>query len=279
MTPELESEKLPPWASVVVVSHNRAAALRRCLESLEKSEGRDNLQIIVVDNGSRDGSAHLDADFARAQFIRLPKNFGLTKAMNIGWRAADSPYVFFLHDDTEVEPQTALRLAQALDAHADAAAVCPLLVDAEGRPAPQLGTLPPGSDYRPAQPAGSDPEPVEYARGAALMMRVFSIKAVRQIDEHYGQFGADADLAAQIGRASKRILLIPAARVLHRGGQSKSDLEYADFLEGQAVFMGKYAGFFAGLRSRIITALRLLFTFQWGILGHVLAGRKIDGAQ
>jgi hypothetical protein len=279
LTPQLESEKPPPWASVVVVSHDRAAALRRCLESLEKSEGRENLQIIVVDNGSRDGSAHLDADFPRAQFIRLPKNFGLTKAMNIGWRAADSPYVFFLHDDTEVEPQTALRLAEALDAHPEAAAVCPLLVDAEGRPAPQLGTLPPGPDYRPAQPAGSDPEPVEYARGAALMMRVFSIKAVRQIDEHYGQFGADGDLAAQIGRASKRILLIPAARVLHLGAQTKSEVECADVLQGQAVFMSKYAGFVAGLRIRLFTALRLLFTFQWGILRHVLAGRKIDGAQ
>ena len=76
---------------MVVVSHDRVAELRRCLESLEKSEGRESLQIIVVDNGSRDGSARLDADFPRAQFIRLPKNFGLTKAMNIGWRAADSP--------------------------------------------------------------------------------------------------------------------------------------------------------------------------------------------
>ena len=279
MTPQLESENPPPRAAVVVVSHDRAAALRRCLESLEKSEGRESLQIIVVDNGSRDGSARLDADFPRAQFIRLPKNFGLTKAMNIGWRAADSPYVFFLHDDSEVEPQSALRLAEALDAHPDAAAACPLLVDAEGHPAPQLGTLPPRGEYRPAQPAGADPETVEYPRGAALMMRVFAIKAIRQIDERYGQFGADADLATQIRRASKKTLLIPAARVLHRGAQTKSDLERADALQGQAVFTEKYAGFVSGLRTRVLTALRLLFTFQWGILRHVLAGRKIDGAQ
>ena len=281
MTPQLDSERgNPPLrASAVVVSHQRAAALRRCLESLEKSEGRESLQIIVVDNGSRDGSAGLDAEFPKAQFIRLPKNFGLTKAMNIGWRAADSPYVFFLHDDAEVEPQTALRLAEALDAHADAAAACPLLVDAEGRPAPQLGTLPPGAGYRPAQPVGSDPEPVEYPRGAAVMMRVFAIKAIRQIDERYGQFGADADLAAQIGRASKRILLVPAARVLHLGAGTKSDLERADALQGQAVFVDKYAGFVSGLGVRLLTGLRLLFTFQWGILRHALAGRKIDGAQ
>src|SRR5664279_6596546 len=132
-----EQEQRPPRVSLVVVSRNRAALLRRCLESLEKSEGRETLQIVVVDNGSSDGSAHLDTVFPKTQFIRLPKNFGLTKAMNLGWRAADAKYVFFLHDDTEVDAQTAVRLAETLDANPDAAAACPLLVDAEGCPAPQ----------------------------------------------------------------------------------------------------------------------------------------------
>jgi GT2 family glycosyltransferase len=139
--------------------------------------------------------------------------------------------------------------------------------------------LPPRAEYRPAQPAGADPETVEYPRGAALMMRVFTIRAVRQIDERYGQFGADADLATQIRRASKRTLLIPAARCLHRGAETRSELERADALQGQAVFMDKYAGFLPGLRTRVLTALRLLFTLEWGVLRHVLAGRKIDGAQ
>ena len=85
--------------------------------------------------------------------------------------------------------------------HPEAAAVVPLLVDAGGRPAPQLGSLPPDGKWRPAEPSGDDPIAVEYPRGAALMMRVFLIRAVRQIDERYGQFGGDADLAAQILKA------------------------------------------------------------------------------
>ena len=230
----------------MVVSYNRAESLRRCLESLENSEGRETIQIIVVDNGSRDGSAQLDSVFPKAQFIRLPKNFGLTKALNLGWRAADSPYVLFLHDDCEVDPATVPRLADTLDAHPDAAAVCPLLVDAEGRPAPQFGRFPPDGEYRPAEFSGSDPVPVEFPRGAALMIRVFVIKAVRQIDEHYGQFGADADLAMQIRRASKKILLLPSVKVRHRGKQGYSAPERADFLLSRSVFLGKYQGFGAG---------------------------------
>lgn len=262
-----------------MVSRNRSALLRRCLESLEASEGRERLQVIVIDNGSFDGSAQLDSDFPKAQFVRLPKNFGLTKAMNIGWRAADAPYVFFLHDDSAVEPSTIGTLAGILDSNADVAAVCPLLVDADGQPAPQLGNLPPDGNWQPAIPPGNDPFPVKYPRGAALMMRVFLIKAIRQIDEHYGQFGGDADLAAQILKASKRILLVPAAHARHEGSTGYTAAERADFLLGRAVFLEKYRGFAAGLQARISAFFGTLFSFKFAEFSRVVSGQKIDGKQ
>ena len=281
MTPQKNQEALkqPPRVSVVVVSHNRLELLRRCLDSIEKSEGRETLQVILVDNGSFDGSAQLDSDFPKVQFIRLPKNFGLTKALNIGWRAADAEYVFFLHDDTEIEPATVLRLAEVLDAHSDVAAVCPLLVDGEGRPAPQLGVLPPDGQWRPAQVSGSEPIAVEYARGAALMMRVFLIKAIRQIDERYGQFGSDADLATQIRRGGKKILLVPTVLARHLGREEYTPFERADFRLGMAVFLGKYQGFGAGLQARLGAVFSPLFSFRLSELKYTLPGQKIDGTQ
>jgi GT2 family glycosyltransferase len=281
LTPQqnAEQEPRPPRVSVVVVSRNRADLLRKCLESVEKSEARATLQLIVVDNGSRDGAVQLEADFPAAQFIKLPKNFGLTKALNLGWRAADAEYVFFLHDDTEVSPTTAAMLADALDANPDAAAVCPLLLNESGQPAPQLGNLPPDGSWQPAQPAGAEPFPVEYPRGAALMARVYSIKAIRQIDERYGQFGADADLATQILRASKKILLVPAATVRHRDNRAYTAPERADFLLARAVFAGKYSGFGAGLQARLGSIFGPLLGFRLGELRYTVAGQKIDGTQ
>ena len=274
-----EGEKRPLRASVVVVSHNRKPLLEKCLASLEKSEGRETLQIIVVENGSRAGAAGLDAQFPQEQWIRLPKNFGLTKAMNLGWRAADAELVFFLHDDTEVEPGTVLRLAEMLEAHPDVAAVCPLLVDEDGRPAPQLGQLPPDGEWRPAEPAGSEPMTVEYPRGAALMTRVFLIKAVRQIDERFGQFGADADLAANFRRASKKVLLLPEVKMRHRGAPGYTAEERADFLLSRATYLGKYAGFGAGLMARLGAIFGPLVGFRLGEFGNTVAGQKIDGTQ
>jgi GT2 family glycosyltransferase len=263
---------------VAVISHNRADRLRKCLESLERADGRERLQLIVVDNGSRDGSPQVVEEFPDVQLIRLPKNFGLTKAMNLGWRAADAEYVLFLHEDTEVEPNVAALLADALDADPAVAAVCPLLVRASGMPAPQLGSLPPDGDWEPA-PAGSEPIAVDYPRGAAAMVRVFLIKAIRQIDERYGQFGGDADLAAQILRAGKKILLIPAARVRHYADRPQEPLDRADFLLGRAIFMGKYLGFLAGLRARLGAILGPLVRLQLAVVGHTVSGQKIDGTQ
>ena len=281
MTPQSKSEqeKKPPRVSVVVVSRNRVELLERCLESIEKSTGRDTLQVIVVDNGSSDGSAELDTRYPQLQFIRLPKNFGLTKAMNLGWRAADAEYVFFLHDDTEVEAAAILRLAELLDAHPEAGAVCPLLVDEKGRPAPQLGKLPPTGEWLPADPTSGEPIAVVYPRGAALMMRVMLIKAVRQIDERYGQFGGDADLATQIRGASKKILLLPTAKVKHQGREEYTAFERADFLLGRAVFLGKYQGFGAGLQARLAAIFGPLAGFRFGELKYTISGQKIDGSQ
>jgi GT2 family glycosyltransferase len=273
-----DEQKLPPRVSVVVVSRNRAAQLHRCLASIESSSDRSKLQVIVVDNASHDGSAQIDGEFPNVQMIRLPKNFGLTKALNLGWRAADAEYVLFLHDDTELEPATIATLAAVLDTNSDAAAVCPLLLDDQGRPAPQLGTLPPTGQWRPATVSG-EPAAVEFPRGAALMVRVYFIKAIRQIDDRYGQFGSDADLAAEIRRASRKILLVPSAHVRHEGRPAYSTLERADFLQSRAVFVGKYQGFGAGLKARLGTIFGPLFGLRLGELKHTLSGQKIDGTQ
>jgi GT2 family glycosyltransferase len=271
-------EPTPPKVSAVVVSHDRVALLRRCLESMERAEARDTFGIIVVDNGSSDGSGQLDDDFPSARFIRLPKNFGLTKALNIGIRSAETEYVLLLHEDTEVEPGAVRILTETMEANPEAAAVCPLLVDAQGAPAPQLGELPPDGQYRPAAP-GEGPTAVQYPRGAALMLRTFVIRSMRQIDERYGQFGSDADLAQQVRRGSKKILLVPSARVLHHGREEDPAIRRADFRIGRAVWIWKYLGFGAGVAARIGAILQPFATLKLGEFRYTAVGQKIDGSQ
>ena len=218
------------------------------------------------------------AEFPRARFIRIPRNFGLTKALNLGIRGSEGEYVFFLHEDTEVFPETLRLLAALLESQPDAGAVCPILLDSAGKPAAQLGKFPPDDTWRPAEPA-SAPVPVDYPRGAALMMRRFFFTAIRQIDERYGQFGSDADLCYQIRRAGKKILLAPEARARHQGHSEESALRMADRQQGTAAWIGKYGGFWSGLRAQIGAIFGALGSLQLGVLKYLLASQKIDGSQ
>ncbi|MBM3774542.1 MAG: glycosyltransferase [Acidobacteria bacterium] len=278
--PGSASERRPAgWGAGVDVKRSGPGGREPGAATARGPEDRQWLDILVVDNGSTDGSPQLEADFPAVRFIPLPRNFGLTKALNIGIRASSGEFVLLLHEDTEVSADALGQLAAVLEARSDAAAVSPLLVDESGAPAPQLGSFPPGGRWTPAE-AGSDPVPVGYARGAALMVRGFFLKAMRQIDERYGQFGSDAEICWQIRRGAKKILLVPAARVIHRplASPAPSALLAADAAHGRAAWIGKYQGFAAGVRSRLGAILKALAGGRLGEFKHLVSMEKIDGA-
>ncbi|MDQ6678974.1 MAG: glycosyltransferase [Acidobacteriota bacterium] len=259
--------------SVVIVSHNRFTQLRESLEAL----GTEH-QVIVVDNGSTENAAALETEFPAVRFIRLPKNFGLTKAMNLGLRSADGEFVLFLHDDTRIPAEAVSELANILEIHPEVGAVAPLLVDSYGHPTPQIRDSPPLEALRPVDAStGAD---VPSVSGAALMVRMFFLKAMRQIDEHYGNFGSDMDLCAQVHtRANKKVRIAQSVRAVHSPAPQTSALLTADREQAAAVYLGKYQGAAAGLKHRAASALSAIVTFRWGLAKYLLTGQKLDGTQ
>lgn len=264
--------------SVVIVSRNRAGLLRQSLEAL----GTEH-QVIVVDNGSKAGIEELEGDFPGVRFIKLPKNFGLTKAMNIGLRGAEGEFVMFLHDDTKLPGETVSELASVLEAHPEIGIVAPLLVDSYGAPVAQISELPspavPYPECRAVQSMAD--EDVPCTSGAALMVRGFFLKAMRNIDEHYGNYGSAQDLCAQATkRAGKKVRIVKSARAVHVGSEAPTSVSVvADREIGTAVFLGKFCGAAAGWKYRIGTAAGSVVTFRWGVAKLLMAGQKIDGTQ
>ncbi len=269
MIPELPLPE-KPRISVIVVSRNRAALLRRSLEALGTVH-----QVIVVDNGSSDGAASLDAEFPSARFIRLPKNFGLTKALNLGIRSAEGEYLLFLHDDTSISAAAVTQLADILETTPEVGAVCPKF---EG--VPQVGALPTPAHPYPEWHTAADAEyeDVECAMGAAIMLRHQFIRAMRHIDERYGNYGSDIDLCAQVVlRASKKVRIACNVKALHDVLGKEDSLLEADRIIGTAVFLGKYHGFAAGMKFRIVNTLRSILFFRWGMAKYLLSNQKLDG--
>lgn len=103
----IESPVNEPWVSVVVVTYNNLDLNKACLESLARNNCYDNVEIIVVDNASTDGTPEMLqdwADGARRRVILNEDNKGFAAANNQGLRAARGDYLVMLNNDTYVTP-------------------------------------------------------------------------------------------------------------------------------------------------------------------------------
>lgn len=301
-----QQQPVEPLASVLIVCYNRAQALRRCLEALEKSEQRARLDIIVLDTGSRDGTGRLDTDFPDVTFLRMPRNFGATKALNIGIRTAKAPLLLLLDPAVELPPPAIAQLAKLLGETPEAGAICPLLTAPGGQPLPQVRALPDrallGTLWRdpaamPASVPGGEAPLVatEYGGRKALMVPKTFLKGMNYFDEGYGDWGPDLELAFQIRHASKRTFIATTVRAVdHSPAEGEPNWDTAqlatlaaDRLNGAAHFLGKRAGMGAEWALRIgavFGSLLRLVTFQqpgfqMRLLVALLGGQKIDGSQ
>jgi GT2 family glycosyltransferase len=291
-----------PRTTALIVSHNSAAALRRCLAALDSSETRESLEILIVDAGSTDDTRDIENDFPAVNFLRLPRNFGLTKARNIGTRTAKGTYLLLLRPDVEVQPTTVHALASLMEGDSTLLGVSPLVTSPDGAPDSHAGVLPtPAELYRvwstgepwnhrlvpPPPITGDEPFTVDQPDPRAVMVRTQAIRGMNYIDERYGEFGSLLEVPALAARAGKRLLLAPAVRVTLFDGEglwqpataaARGDL-LADYASGIVTYSSKHYGFFSGLRVRLRMLLHSLVTFRLGLTGRLIGGFKIDGSQ
>jgi len=285
--PQEEEQQQAPKVTALIFSYDSAPALRRCLAALEGSNGRQLIEILIVDCGSHDESPQLDSEFPNVTILRLPRYFGRTKALNIGTRTATGEHLFFLTPRVEVMPTTIPALLAQLESDAETAAVSPLLLDAESRSAPQFFRLPTPETGAELMPVTVDKAatvvPVEYATFEALLARKYFVKGINYLDERYGEFGADAELCYQIRRAARKTLVLPQVTALFTPNSpyseaSRTILE-ADRIHGAAVYFSKHYGFLTGLLFRLKCILKALFTLRFALFAALISGSKIDGSQ
>ena len=288
----VEPEPIQLKVTAVLIACDQEAALRRSIAALEASEDRERLEILQVDCGSRDGSPRLDADYPSLGMLRLPHNFGATRAVNIATRTAKGEFLFLLAPGVEVEPGTVSKLAALLDADETLTAVCPLLVDENGSLVSRIRKIPTRASLGAACKGeaheliridtAAESVDVEYPGRRALMVRKKFIQGMNYLDDHYGEFWSDADLAMQIRRGGKKIRLYPGIRATDRAPEEQGKLTgllAADRVIGAARFLGKYDGFFSGLTFRLAATLKALIRFDFSQFAALVSGQKLDGTQ
>lgn len=240
----------PPDLSVVVLTYNTRKLTLACLRSLYAQAEIARCEVIVVDNASGDRTAEAVAEeYTGAQLIRAPKNLGFGGGNNLGLIAARGRHVLLLNSDTEVQPGALSALIAFMDAHPEAGACGPMLLNTDGSLQPSGRALPtagsvfldmtrlyrltrrdvfvePGRDYNQVKRVGE-------ISGAALLIRHALYERIGGFDTGLFLFYEDVDLCKRVGDAGFGVFYVPEAKVMHHWGGTMKKISETAYRAGQ----------------------------------------------
>lgn len=288
--------------SIVIAHWNARSLLENCLNSLLTNRPACPLEVIVVDNGSTDGSAQLVRQkFPAVVLVQNEVNQGYTVASNQGIKVSSFKYVLLLNSDTLV-PQGALdHLVSYLETHRDVAIVGCRLRLANGstqhscfkffslgnRLLHALGVhhlLPDQVGKARVVYLDYDSEhDVDWLMGTCMLVRRTAIDQVGLLDERSFMGGGDQDWCMRFRRSGWRVAYTPHAEVIHYHGKSSFDYEGDDAEEHRVRFAveelrSSYYFFLTYFGSRSATAYLLiaktgaLLRLLWWLIALPISG-------
>jgi len=242
-------------ASVIIANWNGARHLRVCLDSLRRQTHPD-FEVIVVDNGSADGSvAMVQEEYPEVRLLALPENCGFVVACNRGAAMARGEVLVMLNNDTEAEPGWLEALCRALEAHPEAGAAASKLLLFDRRDTLHAAGDILGPGFMPANRGVWEVDRGQYdhdrwvfgACGGAAAYRRQVWEQLGGFDERLFMYLEDVDLAWRMQRAGWRTLFVPEARVYHHLSATGG---------------GRVASYYVG-RNTILLHRRYLRPRQW----------------
>jgi GT2 family glycosyltransferase len=291
-TPRLTTEVIPDF-SIVLVCWNNKDYLEPCLRSLYEGGLRSRFDVVVVDNGSTDGSqAMLHHKFPQVQLIQNDRNVGLSRASNQGIEATRGRYVLLLNNDTLVNGPSLDAMVEFMDTHLDAGAVGGRLLNPDGSfqagyadfsslweeflIATRLGEL-----FWGGYPSHADDDqvkPVGWLSSACLLLRRAALAQVGLLDEEYFIYSDEADLQYRLKQASWKVYYLPHVTTIHYGGRSMDRWRRRKMVyRGKMLFYKKnYGQLRAGVLRVMLGGLSLAKMLVWGAVWLLLPRRRIQ---
>ena len=244
------STPAPAWAAVVV-NYEAGPLLLACVESLLADTSAGTPEVVVVDNGSRDGS--LDAVRLARPAVRVVEpaaNVGYAAAANRGTAVTSAPVVAVCNPDLELRAGTAAALLGRFAAEPDLAAIGPALRNPDASLYPSarahasstdalghalLGRVWPRNRftrrYRQLDADWTAPRDVDWVSGAAVFLRRAAIDSVGGWDERYFMYMEDVDLCWRLRRLGWRVAYDPGGEAVHFQGASTAGRPYRMIVE------------------------------------------------
>ena len=260
---------------IVIVNWNTCELLKKCLETVLASEGDFSFQVVVVDNGSTDGSPEMvREDFPQVQLIQSEKNGGFSYGNNLGLRwlgfrdtgnaLPDTPrYVVLLNPDTEVPPKSLYGMVKFMDSRPDVGMAGPKVLMENGKldlacrrsfPTPliafyhfsKLAKIFPNSPhfarYNMTFVDADQELEVDSVVGAYMQVRREAIEQAGLMDDTFFMYGEDLDWAYRVKEKGWKVVYHPKVTIWHikRAASRKSQRAQFEFYRAMLIFYRKH---------------------------------------
>jgi len=276
--------------AVVIVSYNSAGYLTECIESVYAHTAGVDVDVIVVDNGSTDGSvALIEGRFPAVTLVRS-ENRGFAHANNRGFARTDAPFVLFLNPDTEIQSGAFADLLEVFGARGDVGLIGCRQVTTDGElcasirrfPTPARNLLEAlGSERFPVKAswmgereldrrAYERETPCDWVSGSFMLARREALLATGGLDERYFLFAEDPDLCAGVKAAGWQVCYSPKMSIVHHGGDNSENPR----LEAQRAYARRQYMFkHHGLVTRTLCTGALMLFYARRAVGPSPKGR------
>jgi GT2 family glycosyltransferase len=283
--------------AVIVVSYNTRDLLLECLSSVIGSTDYAQVEIVVVDNSSRDQSAEAVCQaYPEVNIIRNESNLGFGAACNQGIRATGAPFILLLNSDARLTGESFHALCDAVNLNDSCGAAGCRIVTPDGvettntrnflTPFNQalelLGVVGRISSrflkrtYRPTVDPNQIDCAVDWIDGACLMLRRSALDKVGLFDEQFFMYSEDEDLCLRLKKSGWTICYSASGSVVHHGAASSSQNEQemlVEFYTSQMRLLAKHHGAFSALLY-MTNMCAVLMIKRAG--ARILPGKKIN---
>lgn len=228
--------------ALIIISYNTRVDLKAALDSIRRLPEAGELEVVVVDNGSRDGSIEMVRDlYPEVLLVINERNGGYSQACNRGIMATQAPYVMVLNSDIEFDRGGPREMAEWMEANPSIGAAGPRVLNSDGtvqfscRDFPSLtvslghaflGELFPNNPFTRSyhmKDCGHDRDMgVEWVSGAAMLLRRTACEEVGGFDEGYFMYVEDVDLCWRLRQAGWEIRYYPRVEIIHHIARSSS---------------------------------------------------------
>ena len=216
---------------MVIVNWNGGEVLNECLESLSKIDYK-NWELILVDNGSIDGSENIPSQFptpiSKFKLIKNSENLGFAKANNQGYKIAKGKYILLLNNDTKVAPDLLYELVKFMEENNTIGVIQPKIfimdkpgyLDNAGSFLTKTGFLRHWGYMQKDSEEFNKSREIFSAKGACMFIRKDLIDKVGLFDDDFFNYFEESDFCWRVWIAGYSVMYVPTSYIYHKVGFS-----------------------------------------------------------